>query len=348
MQLNFIQYIASEVILCYDISYTRIGGNNMQIKSWHKFLLSAMLIMGLMVFPAYGAQTEVVSLIDADSGYKIVVPNFIDVREVEVDGEVIKAVIAEKPVRDSLGTYTFFEIQTTDEDASMVASNPGTFYEQIGDLFYEVENGSVTYRPTLYEDFEELVSDNVFIFNFTVFDANSEVINIFNDIYFVFEEAEESVDTPVDTPVQIQEAIAVPTASKVVVDGKYVSFEAYNIDGYNYFKLRDLAMAVTGSEKQFEVTWDAEKNAINLVSGESYTSVGGEFAVSSETESVKAVTNQSKIYIDGEEIALQAYTIGGNNYFKLRDVGEVFDFGVTWDGALNQIVIDTSVGYTAQ
>jgi len=32
----------------------------------------------------------------------------------------------------------------------------------------------------------------------------------------------------------------------------------------------------------------------------------------------------------------------------LRDVGEVFDFGVAWDGVLNQIVIDTSIGYIAQ
>lgn len=44
-----------------------------------------------------------------------------------------------------------------------------------------------------------------------------------------------------------------PTASKVSVNGKDVSFEAYNIEGNNYFKLRDLAKALTGSNKQFEV-----------------------------------------------------------------------------------------------
>ncbi len=340
----------------------------MYIKSCNKFLLSIMLIMGLMMVPVYAAQTEVISLVDADSGYKIVVPNFVDVREVEVDGEIVKAVVAEKPAKDSLGTYTFFEIQTTNEDASMIASAPGTFYEQIGDLFYELEDGKVAYRPSLYVDFEEIFEDNVFVFDFSVTDADGEVINVFNSIYFVFVEAEESAETPAEAPettveetaeetaetpeaaveTPAQEATAVPTASEVVVDGKNVSFEAYNIDGYNYFKLRDLAMAVTGSEKQFEVTWDGEKNAINLVSGEAYTPVGGEFAVSEGTESVQAIVNQSTIYIDGEEIALQAYTIGGNNYFKLRDVGEVFDIGVLWDGELNQIAIDTVVGYVVE
>jgi len=57
-----------------------------------------------------------------------------------------------------------------------------------------------------------------------------------------------------------------PTTSKVLVNGKIVEFEAYNINGYNYFKLRDLAQAVNNTEKNFEVTWDAANNAINLIS----------------------------------------------------------------------------------
>lgn len=346
----------------------------MRIKSWNKFLVSVMVIMGLLTFPAYAANEETISLINEESGYKIVVPGFIDVREVEVDGQAVPAVVAEKPAIESSGRYKFFEIVTTDEDASMIVSFPGTNeYEQIGDYTSDVENGRVTYSPTLYDDFEELVSDNVFCFDFAVYNKDSEMIQNFVNIYFVFENVEESTapteveapvseeapdTTPVETeaptsedtaaPVEVQEKVAKPTGSKVVVDGKDVSFEAYNIDGNNYFKLRDLAMAVTGSDKQFEVTWDGEKNAINLVSGEAYTPVGGEFAESTGTEDVKAVTTQSKIYIDGEEIALQAYTIGGNNYFKLRDVGEVFDFGITWDGTLNQIVIDTTIGYVAE
>jgi len=51
-----------------------------------------------------------------------------------------------------------------------------------------------------------------------------------------------------------------------LVNGKIVEFEAYNINGYNYFKLRDLAQAVNNTEKNFEVTWDAANNAINLIS----------------------------------------------------------------------------------
>ena len=40
--------------------------------------------------------------------------------------------------------------------------------------------------------------------------------------------------------------------------------------------------------------------------------------------------------------------ISGNNYFKLRDIGQMFDFGVDWDSARNTIVIDTGKGYTPE
>ena len=43
-----------------------------------------------------------------------------------------------------------------------------------------------------------------------------------------------------------------------------------------------------------------------------------------------------------------AYNIGGNNYFKLRDIGEAFDFGVDWDQDAQTISINTGKGYTPE
>lgn len=135
------------------------------------------------------------------------------------------------------------------------------------------------------------------------------------------------------------------TASNVLVNGKQIAFDAYNIGGNNYFKLRDLAYTLSGSNKQFEVTWDGENNAILLSSGMVYTIVGGEME-SKGTGSKLAKLTSSKILLDGKEISLRAYTINGNNYFKLRDIGQAFDFGVIWDGANNTIIIDTNIEYT--
>jgi hypothetical protein len=139
---------------------------------------------------------------------------------------------------------------------------------------------------------------------------------------------------------------ALPTSSKVLVDGTDVSFEAYSINGYNYFKLRDLAKVLSGSEKQFQVGWDGVANAIQLTSNKGYTTVGGELVLSGNTQNKSAAANTSKLYLDGKAISLTAYTIGGNNYFKLRDVGKTFNFGVDWDSELQTIAIITANGYT--
>ena len=50
---------------------------------------------------------------------------------------------------------------------------------------------------------------------------------------------------------------------------------------------------------------------------------------------------------DGQVIELTAYTINGNNYFKLRDLCNAFNVGVTWDSQTNTIGIDTNISYVA-
>ena len=135
------------------------------------------------------------------------------------------------------------------------------------------------------------------------------------------------------------------TASKVIVNGKEIEFEAYNINDNNYFKLRDVAAAINGTEKQFAVFWDESKNAISLISRGAYTPVGGELLKGDGT-SKAAVMTTSLVYKDNAPASFTAYNINGNNYFKLRDLGQAFDFDVSWDGANNCIVVDTTKSYT--
>ncbi|MCL2164439.1 MAG: copper amine oxidase N-terminal domain-containing protein [Oscillospiraceae bacterium] len=140
---------------------------------------------------------------------------------------------------------------------------------------------------------------------------------------------------------------ASPTASTVVVNGQNVAFDAYNINDNNYFKLRDLAFILSGSEKQFEVSWDEATDAISLTKDQPYTEVGGEMAGKGEGAK-EAEPTASRILLNGVEVKFTAYLIDGNNYFRLRDVGAAFDFGVDWDGDLNLIVIDTGKGYSLE
>ena len=137
---------------------------------------------------------------------------------------------------------------------------------------------------------------------------------------------------------------AKPNASKVYIDGKEMEFDAYNIADNNYFKIRDIAMAINGSEKQYNVIWDNEKKAINLIKNTPYTIVGGELSKGA-ADVMPTQANTAHTLLDGELFGFTSYTIGDNNYYMLRDLGEVFDFAVEWDASTNSIHIDTTKSY---
>ncbi|RJE46621.1 MULTISPECIES: stalk domain-containing protein [unclassified Dehalobacter] len=171
-----------------------------------------------------------------------------------------------------------------------------------------------------------------------------EKLQVFNGNVLV---SQKDIDFFTETPVIFADTLtALPTGSNILVNGQKTAFEAYSINGSNYFKLRDLAKALSGTKKQFEVAWDGAGDAIRITAGKVYTSVGGELVVSGNKENKSAVLTTSSVYLDGVPIKLTAYNTGGNNYFKLRDVAAAIDFGVTWDGNTNTISIDTSTGYT--
>ena len=139
---------------------------------------------------------------------------------------------------------------------------------------------------------------------------------------------------------------ATPDTLSVQFDGETaVMFPVYNIGGDKYFKLRDLAYMLSGTNKQFEVEWNGANNAIILTSGVTYTTVGGEMTAKNGVF-ISAALTSSRIYLDGEKMTLTAYHIEGNNYFKLRDISRTFDFSVEWDDENNTFIIDTEKGST--
>ena len=60
---------------------------------------------------------------------------------------------------------------------------------------------------------------------------------------------------------------------------------------------------------------------------------------------VIAERSAQPIYVDGKQVQMEAYTIAGNNYVKLRDVGKSVGFNVYWDGAVQ---IDSDAPYTGE
>ncbi len=138
---------------------------------------------------------------------------------------------------------------------------------------------------------------------------------------------------------------ALATKSTVLINGVITSFEAYNIKDNNYVKLRDIAQAISDTEKQFDVSFDEKNNAVALTSDKAYTTIGGELNGGDGTDKT-ATSSTSNIVKDGETISLAAYLVNDNNYFKLRDLGQTFNFEVSWDAKTNIIIVDTAKSYT--
>lgn len=63
-------------------------------------------------------------------------------------------------------------------------------------------------------------------------------------------------------------------------------------------------------------------------------------------EGILAQRCTSPILFNGSPVEVEAYTINGHNYFKLRDVAQLVDFGVFWNDESRTVSIDTAIGYT--
>jgi len=138
----------------------------------------------------------------------------------------------------------------------------------------------------------------------------------------------------------------IPAPGKVVVssqalnlDGKLVDVQPYNIDGYNYFKLRDLAALMTGTGSQFDVTYEAPNMIVTT--DKEYTPIDGDL-VKGEDNSSTCVPSKQVLLVDDEKVDVLVYNIGGNNYFQLAGLGELVGFSVDYDAATRTIMVETA------
>lgn len=54
-------------------------------------------------------------------------------------------------------------------------------------------------------------------------------------------------------------------------------------------------------------------------------------------ESLKATLSANRIFVDGQEAQIEAYTIHDNNFMQLRDIGKAVGFNVYWGATRSQL-----------
>ena len=65
-------------------------------------------------------------------------------------------------------------------------------------------------------------------------------------------------------------------------------------------------------------------------------------------ESLKATLSTNRILVDGQETHMTAYTIGGSNYVRLRDIGKAVGFEVYWDSENGCVQVESGKPYTGE
>jgi len=159
---------------------------------------------------------------------------------------------------------------------------------------------------------------------------------VFGMSFAAFAEDEEEAGFVIPEPGKV-----VVSGQKLMVDGKIVSVQPYNIDDSNYFKLRDIAALLNGTGSQFNVTFEAPNMIVTL--GEGYEKIDGDLAIG-EDKSGTCVPSKQVLMVDGEKVDILVYNIGGSNYFQLRGLGDIVGFAVDYDGETKTMIVETE-GY---
>ena len=74
--------------------------------------------------------------------------------------------------------------------------------------------------------------------------------------------------------------------------------------------------------------------------------LGASIAAPAAGAALTAQQSSQKIVVDGKPVQVEAYSIGGSNYCKLRDVGKAVGFSVAYNALTNTVEITTSEPYT--
>ncbi len=135
---------------------------------------------------------------------------------------------------------------------------------------------------------------------------------------------------------------AVKNTKKVTLDGEEVMVGAYDVEGYNYLKLRDVAAILNGKKCQFSVGYDEPTKLISVELVKGYEKVEGDLAEIKD-EKAKAIIRVIKILVNGEEKEVKTALINENNYMQLRDLGALVGLGVGYDKVNKVIMLKSDV-----
>ena len=129
---------------------------------------------------------------------------------------------------------------------------------------------------------------------------------------------------------------AKPAVQEVTWDGHSERMQCYNINGYNNFRLRDVAQVVTDYINEpyhhFNVRYNKDFNFIVMEKEKEYVPVEGALAYTVGTVEKEGVLSDARVMFDNLRgyYDLEGYVIDGYTFYKLRDLARVLELQVGW------------------
>jgi len=96
------------------------------------------------------------------------------------------------------------------------------------------------------------------------------------------------------------DTVITKTTSSIFVNGSQIEFDAYNIDGYNYFRLRDLGKALN-----YSVLWDESEQKVMIDTQKPYIEQGNIEEKEENTNDIIKVPQSIESFVQLKEVLLK-------------------------------------------
>jgi hypothetical protein len=147
-----------------------------------------------------------------------------------------------------------------------------------------------------------------------------------------------------DSALASTKVTASPSKTKVTVNGKSKTFEAYTIKGEDYYKLIDLSYVLKGTYGKFEFEYDKTNDALCIQDGYEIDQYKAAM-IQGDGKSKNAVLVYPNIYFNGIQKHLTVYRINETDYYKLSEVMDLINVGVIKNKKTCVVNLDTTKLY---
>ncbi|MCI1959713.1 MAG: L,D-transpeptidase [Clostridia bacterium] len=130
------------------------------------------------------------------------------------------------------------------------------------------------------------------------------------------------------------------------INGNMFYLGCYNINGCNYFKISDIEKIFELAGISFSYDCDDTNNAGDCIRINTSETPSDSDYKKLYTEGANSINSAAKVVLalyGNQKMLINAYSIGGKNYYSIRDIAGMSQLNVLWDKTSNCIELENDV-----